>query len=249
MTTPENKVEAAKPLAAPVNAIAPHSIAKPSIAQPKFHFVDSNNVKQTVAAESKLAIQLPCRATNISDRQLKQLVADVQSKPDCNIMMAPKVTLFTGQQATIADESQRPFVTSVYPVKGELGTAVQPVISVLNEGFNLKLSTTISGDGQVNVNAVLTQSEIGEVEEFTFGEKTDGTSVTVQIPEHKTRSAHVVRSLGEGESLLIDPHFFTKTVTKRRFRSDIIAREFTVAILTPRVIPPQRSDDTQVVRR
>ena len=55
-----------------------------------------------------------------------------------NMLQAPKVTLFNGQQAFVSDTSQRPFVTSVIPVVGDFAAAQQPVIVVLNEGTSLR---------------------------------------------------------------------------------------------------------------
>ena len=51
-----------------------------------------------------------------------------------NILQAPKVTLFNGQQATVRDQVQSPFVMSVIPVVGDFAAAQQPVIVVLSEG-------------------------------------------------------------------------------------------------------------------
>ena len=54
-----------------------------------------------------------------------------------NVLQAPKVTLYNGQQATVSDTTQEPFVVSVIPVVGDFAAAQQPVIVVLSEGTSL----------------------------------------------------------------------------------------------------------------
>ena len=63
-----------------------------------------------------------------------------------NVLQAPKVTLFNGQTASVQDQSQRPFVTSIIPVVGDFAAAQQPVIVVLNEGTSLNVQAVVSSD-------------------------------------------------------------------------------------------------------
>ncbi|HKD36365.1 MAG TPA: hypothetical protein VKB78_06175, partial [Pirellulales bacterium] len=70
----------------------------------------------------------------LSDIEAFFLIQAFQGDTRTNILQAPKVTLFNGQQAFVSDTSQRPFVTSVIPVVGDFAAAQQPVITVLSEG-------------------------------------------------------------------------------------------------------------------
>jgi general secretion pathway protein D len=84
-------------------------------------------------------------------------------------MQAPKVTLFDGQIATISDQSQQPFVTSITPVVGDFAVAQQPVIVVLNEGTQLNVQGIVSDDKRfVRLTLVPFFSQIGDVDTFTF---------------------------------------------------------------------------------
>ncbi|TWU34389.1 type II secretion system protein GspD [Novipirellula artificiosorum] len=86
-----------------------------------------------------------------------------------NVMQAPKVTLFDGQIATIQDQTQRPFVTSITPVVGDFAVAQQPVIMVLNEGTQLSVQGVVSDDKRfVRLTLVPFFSQIGDVDTFTF---------------------------------------------------------------------------------
>ena len=70
----------------------------------------------------------------LSDIQAFFLVQALLGDDRSNVLQAPKVTLFNGQQAFVSDTSQEPFVTSVIPVVGDFAAAQQPVITVLSEG-------------------------------------------------------------------------------------------------------------------
>ncbi|MEK6249185.1 MAG: hypothetical protein N2C12_13470, partial [Planctomycetales bacterium] len=70
----------------------------------------------------------------LSDIEAYFLVQAAQGDARANIMQSPKVTLFNGQSASISDQVQQPFVTSVTPVVGDFAAAQAPVIVVLAEG-------------------------------------------------------------------------------------------------------------------
>ncbi len=107
-----------------------------------------------------------------------------------NVLQAPKVTLFNGQQASVADTSQKPFVTSLVPVVGDFAAAQQPIIVVLNEGTSLSVQAVVSADRRfVRLTLVPFFSKIGDVQEFTFsGSKTtkSGTNIKDPTDDNKT---------------------------------------------------------------
>jgi general secretion pathway protein D len=105
----------------------------------------------------------------LSDIEAYFLVQAAQGNTRSNIMQAPKVTLFNGQQAFVSDTRQRPFVTAVVPVVGDFSAAQQPVITVLNEGTAVNVQAVVSNDRRfVRLTLVPFFSQIGRVEEFQF---------------------------------------------------------------------------------
>ena len=70
----------------------------------------------------------------LSDIEAYFFIEASQGDRRSNILQAPKVTLFNGQQAFVSDTSQSPFVISVIPVVGDFAAAQQPVIVVLSQG-------------------------------------------------------------------------------------------------------------------
>jgi len=98
-----------------------------------------------------------------------------------NVLQAPKVTLFDGQLANIADVTQRPFVTSIIPVVGDFAVAQQPVIVVLNEGTQLNVQAIVSDDKRfVRMTLLPFFSQIGEVNTFTYEGRRRRTTANIQ---------------------------------------------------------------------
>jgi general secretion pathway protein D len=105
----------------------------------------------------------------LSDIEAYFLIQAAQGNTRGNILQAPKVTLFNGQQAFVQDTTQKPFVTSVVPVVGDFAAAQQPVITVLSEGTSVGVQAVISSDRRfVRLTLVPSFSEIGQVQEFQF---------------------------------------------------------------------------------
>ncbi|WP_197442404.1 general secretion pathway protein GspD [Lignipirellula cremea] len=163
----------------------------------------------------------------LSDIEVFFLLQASQGDQRSNVMQAPKVTLFNGQQANISDTSQTPFVTSVVPVVGDFAAAHQPVVMVLSEGMSLSVQAVVSNDKRfVRLTLVPFFSSIGDVQEFTFTGKTststgeavigsdgnvltrDGVTVTtegttVQLPQFNFTTVTTTVSVPDGGTVLM----------------------------------------------
>ncbi|MGL6225208.1 MAG: hypothetical protein ACRC10_01120 [Thermoguttaceae bacterium] len=84
----------------------------------------------------------------LSDIQAFFFMSAAQGDSRANVMQAPKVTLTNGLMGQVMDMTQEPFVTSVNPIVGEFSAAYQPIITILNEGTDLRVQATVSGDRQ-----------------------------------------------------------------------------------------------------
>jgi general secretion pathway protein D len=112
------------------------------------------------------------------------LIEAAQGDSRTNVLNAPKVTLFNGQQAFVADATQRPFVVGVIPVVGEFAAAQQPVIVVLNEGTMMTIQAVVSDDRRyVRMTIVPFFTQIGDVDEFTFEGSASTTSSSSQTDD------------------------------------------------------------------
>lgn len=111
----------------------------------------------------------------LSDIEAFFFINAAQGDRRSNILQAPKVTLFNGQQAFVSDTSQSPFVISVVPVVGDFAAAQQPVIVVLSEGTFMTVQAVVSQDRRyVRLTVVPFFSQITDVDTFRF----DGTTTT-----------------------------------------------------------------------
>jgi general secretion pathway protein D len=105
----------------------------------------------------------------LSDIEAFFLINASQGDRRANVLQAPKVTLFNGQQANVIDAAFVPFVISVIPVVGDFAAAQQPVIVVLSEGTMMTVQAVVSDDRRyVRLTLVPFFSHIGQVREFTF---------------------------------------------------------------------------------
>jgi general secretion pathway protein D len=119
----------------------------------------------------------------LSDIEAYFLIEAAQGDRRANVLQAPKVTLFNGQQATVVDSSFVPFVISVIPVVGDFAAAYQPVIVVLSEGTMMTVQAVVSDDRRyVRLTLVPFFSQIGEVRTFTFEGATE-TSTSTSITD------------------------------------------------------------------
>ncbi len=120
----------------------------------------------------------------LSDLEAFLLVQAAQGDRRSNVLQAPKVTLFNGQQASVFDTTQQPFVISVIPVVGDFAAAYQPVITVLSEGTALTVQAVISHDRRfVRLTVLPLFTTINDVTEFRF---TGSTTTTKKSSESES---------------------------------------------------------------
>jgi general secretion pathway protein D len=143
----------------------------------------------------------------LSDIEAYFVIQASQGDQRANVLQAPKVTLFNGQQAVVVDSSFVPFVISVIPVVGDFAAAQQPVIVVLSEGTLMTVQAVVSDDRRyVRLTLVPFFSSIGDVRTFTFegsetsrtssastDDNTDGKSESKDDSEEVTKSGTTVQ--------------------------------------------------------
>lgn len=152
----------------------------------------------------------------LSDIETFLVVAAAQGDARTNIMQAPKVTLFNGQNALVLDQSQRPFVTTVIPVVGDFAAAHMPVITVLPEGTSLSVQAVVSSDRRfVRLTLVPFFSQIGDVDTFTFvGRTTSDTGTVVPNPQNPGQpNRDNVTTTTEGTTVQLPTFSFTSVAT------------------------------------
>lgn len=152
----------------------------------------------------------------LSDLEAFFFINAAQGDQRSNVLQAPKVTLFNGQQASVADVSQSPFVISVIPVVGDFAAAQQPVIVVLSEGTFLTVQAVVSSDRRfVRLTVVPFFSEIRDVDTFTFtGSTTTTEDSSSEGPDDDTTArSEGATTVTEGTTVQLPTFAFVSVTT------------------------------------
>jgi general secretion pathway protein D len=155
----------------------------------------------------------------LSDIEAFFFIEAAQGDRRSNVLQAPKVTLFNGQQAYISDTSQSPFVVSVIPVVGDFAAAQQPVIVVLSEGTFMTVQAVVSNDRRfVRLTVVPFFSKIGEVNTFQFtGSETTTTSTSAEgiqdDPNDNSKNANASTVTRSGTTVQLPTFSYVQVTT------------------------------------
>ncbi|MGB7325277.1 MAG: M56 family metallopeptidase [Rubripirellula sp.] len=159
---------------------------------------ENYNIAQTAS--------VPIRVAKISRLQSERFIRQLQLDHRSNIMQSPKITMFNGQRAVISDVVQRPFVTDVLQITGDKATALQPKISVFEDGWKFFVETTATADEEVNLQMVFTHASIDGVKLANLPNSRENAPeerVTIQVPTANSDSIAVESVLNESEALLV----------------------------------------------
>lgn len=151
----------------------------------------------------------------LSDLEAYFFITAVQDDQRSNVLQAPKVTMFNGQQAFVSDTQQTPFVISVIPVVGDFAAAQQPVIVVLNEGTSLSVQAVVSNDRRfVRLTMVPFFSQIGAVNTFTFeGSSSTTRRTSTEQGQNEEESDEEEQTTSNSGTTVQLPTFAFQTVT------------------------------------
>jgi general secretion pathway protein D len=155
----------------------------------------------------------------LSDIEAYFFINAAQGDKRTNVLQAPKVTLFNGQQAFVSDTTQSPFVISVIPVVGDFAAAQQPVIVVLSEGTFMTVQAVISNDRRfVRLTVVPFFSHIGQVNTFTFSGSTSTTTDTTRegvqtTPNDNTKTNNASTTTNTGVTVQLPSFSFVSVTT------------------------------------
>ncbi len=191
---------------------------------------DSSDHSQS-RATAKVEEYVPVVYAILDPNQAKRIAHEAQRDAHSSILKAPKITLFTGQQASIADTMQRPFVVATREIAGSLGPTNEPRIVVADEGTKITLQPTLRADrSHIQFHSRLEMSCIEEVGLIQVDSHHPGAGPhTVQVPKLRRLRIDIATELDSGNSLLIG------SIPDRFDERGKVADLF--ILLTPRVIP------------
>jgi beta-lactamase regulating signal transducer with metallopeptidase domain len=142
--------------------------------------LDSSNLLLPEEDEREFSVravvekEVPVISGSLDDELAREVINIISSDKRSNIMFAPKVSAFDGQQVTISNCVQRPFVVSMKD--GE------PVIRIHAEGTLIHLQMLPNEKEGVDLDFKVQVNDIKDVETFTYTDKELEKDFTVQIP-------------------------------------------------------------------
>jgi len=159
-----------------------------------------NHVGGTIVhASSRVEDHIPLFVVPLNDRQVQAIVQAAQNEPRSNVMCAPKVTLFNGQQAQISDCTMRPFVVGVDERASE---SPMPRIKVIEEGTKMTLRTLLGADRRhIELHGVIELTSISDVRQISAS--TARGIRTIEAPRVTSSRFSIASPLEDGQSLLV----------------------------------------------
>ena len=142
--------------------------------------------------QTSVCCEAPGRATVIDRLGHERLLHQIRREDPDAVLEAPKVTLFNGQSARISEVTRRPFLTDVRWVRGEGASALQPKVSVINEGLEVEVCPVVTAEGSVELQMNLRREEITEVR-------------LANLPNLDARPATIAAPGGSGQDVTPEP--------------------------------------------
>ena len=182
----------------------------------------------SASAVSSVQEQIPVLVSQLTADESRQFVEAAQSHERADIIFAPKVTLFNGQQGTISTAVYRPFVTGVTFDENE---AQRPQVDEIEEGLQIELDSVCNSDGTaVDLSSRFTFRDISDVHTFTT--KLRHQKVHLQLPRVTECRINVAATIPDDGSLLIGlPPAYERT-------------QYTYVMLTPRILTEEMLRDS-----
>jgi bla regulator protein blaR1 len=142
---------------------------------------------------------LPIAVATLDEKKMAEFIDAAQADARTNVLNAPKIAFFNGEEVNIADCTERPFVVGFHDTNRD---DQQPKIAVLTEGSRIKLHVTQKPDHKsLHLEAAFDFSSIDDVQ--TASINFHGKPATFQIPHVNRRLLDVASDIAIGRSLLI----------------------------------------------
>ncbi len=141
--------------------------------------------RPTARAGLTTTSHLPALYRIVDADESDRLIETFQQDTRTNLLLAPRITLFNGQSARVADQAQRPFVVGLTTVQGDGGRSAQPQVQVVDIGHAIRLRPIVRGN-KVWLDFDVTQSDVGDVELTTVALVGFKKPLTLQVPKVHT---------------------------------------------------------------
>ena len=117
----------------------------------------------------------------VDEDDATELLKDLQKDKRTRILATPKVMLFSGQSATVADSVQRPFVVGMKQIGGDK-QGFEPQIRVVESGTVLRVRPLLRDGDKLWLDYEMQVTRLEEVSERTVHVAGRDEPVTLQVP-------------------------------------------------------------------
>lgn len=225
----------------------PAAIPEMTLAEVSDQELSQNDGVRLVSATSLVETRPTVFAERLSENAVRALIGAVQADPHGQIVMAPKVTLFDGDSAIVADVVSRPFVVGM--AEGEAHAA--PPIGEVQEGTKFLVRCQVRPQQVVRVDFRARLTSINDVGYRTLAAEggtvqvprvhAEDVQLAAELPTNGTLALHLVGSSdiekAVGEPMLVKVPYFNKL-----FKNTAPVRQELVILLTPRILPPEPAE-------
>lgn len=202
--------------------------------------LDKTNPRPVVQASAAVEEYFPISVAVINEKQEFNLIQAAQSDEHSQCAFSPKVTLFNGQKASIANQVQRPFVIGVHQTKsGEM----KPELKIITEGMTLELRPILTADHTtVRVEVLVKHNQISRVK--VMETQVSGKKINYQVPSVEQRRISVAADLSGKNSLLISlpPTLHSKRYVYLLMKAEILGHPDLPATLASTSTPTQPAE-------
>lgn len=177
-------------------------------------------VASSQATHAHVAIEqdVPVLFDVIDSTSSAALVDRLSGHRRINVLQAPRLAMYSGQSASVADVTQTPFVVGVREVGDPLAVALKPQIRIVRSGLWLHARPVVRDD-VVHLDFEFTLAGIKDVESQQVPTKAGPTEVQIPVVAHARFQSSVELPLGK--TLLVGG----------LMRSDVQGKEESVLVL------------------
>lgn len=159
-------------------------------------------------ATSVIERSTPVLYTVLTPNENQALLKSLKTVESIEKVMSPSVVVFNNQVAEVSNSVERPFVTSIKPMrfgpKGRQQIEFAPNIRIYPEGTTLKLQPELVGGDRVLLNCKLDLCKIRKVETLKLPSHRPGDEAwTIQMPEVASTQFHTRIELPVNHALAV----------------------------------------------
>ncbi|MCA9123499.1 MAG: hypothetical protein H6822_32885 [Planctomycetaceae bacterium] len=162
----------------------------------------TDQAKPLAKAGVSTTTNLPALYKVLDAKPAMDLLTDFQKDKRTKVISAPKVTLFSGQPATIADATRHPFVVGLKPSR-ENANSVEPQILVVECGNIVQIRPLLRSDNNLWIDYDVKVSRLDDVSQRVVQVAGQDNPLTLQVPKVVTARIESAVEFEPGKTVVL----------------------------------------------